>query len=104
MSLRILFTSTLAISLGLLIAGCSTDAEPGPTKAAVAPPTTAKADALPVHRDAEGRLLCPVMKTVIASEKEAVGFADHDGERYYFCCAMCPDKFKADPHAFVSHS
>ncbi|MDX1935076.1 MAG: YHS domain-containing protein [Capsulimonadales bacterium] len=28
-------------------------------------------------------------------------FADYKGNRYFFCCAGCPGKFKADPAKYV---
>ena len=96
----VLFT---ALALGLLAAGCA----PGgnPAEVGAGNPAASAPTAEPVaYRNEKGEILCPVMKSVVASKEEAVGFADHGGKRYYFCCAMCPDKFKADPHAFVSHS
>lgn len=41
---------------------------------------------------------CPVMGGEI---KENKLFADYDGKRVYFCCAMCPEKFKKDPASYV---
>lgn len=49
----------------------------------------------------DGKLVCPVMGTVIASKDDAVGHIDHDGKRYYFCCGGCPDEFKADPKKYA---
>ena len=54
-------------------------------------------------RDVDGQLKCPVMGSQIASEKEASGFSDHDGVRYYFCCGACKPKFDTDPHRYVKH-
>lgn len=78
--------------------------------ASPAPETAAKVEkaAAPVgkkqvvYRNGEGRLLCPVMNTVIASEKDAVGYQDYKGTRYYFCCEMCPPKFKSDPEKYAA--
>jgi YHS domain-containing protein/predicted small secreted protein len=53
------------------------------------------------YRNEEGQLLCPVMNVPIASEREAVGHHDHEGVRYYFCCDGCPERFKADPEAYI---
>ncbi|MDI9639360.1 YHS domain-containing protein [Kamptonema cortianum] len=42
-------------------------------------------------------LKCPIMGTVMESHSLAVGYADHKGVRYYFCCDGCDEKFLADP-------
>ena len=52
-------------------------------------------------RNAEGKLWCPVMNAPIESEEKADGFQDYEGKRYYFCCGMCPDKFKENPAMYV---
>lgn len=31
----------------------------------------------------------------------SAAYSDHDGNRYYFCCAGCKEKFDADPAAYV---
>ncbi|MBI1331680.1 MAG: YHS domain-containing protein [Armatimonadetes bacterium] len=49
----------------------------------------------------KGELLCPVNGDVVASPDKAAGFQDYEGKRYYFCCAGCPDKFKADPAKYA---
>lgn len=49
----------------------------------------------------KGELFCPVMKSVVASKEKAVGFQDYEGKRYYFCCGMCPDKFKENPALYA---
>jgi YHS domain-containing protein len=41
--------------------------------------------------------VCPVMGGKINKEL----YADHDGKRVYFCCAMCPDPFKKDPQKYI---
>lgn len=46
---------------------------------------------------------CPVMKknkVNIAKATKAKLFADHKGRRYFFCCAGCPQAFKANPEAY----
>ena len=93
--------SLSAITLALLAVGCAPATKPEATTGA---PAVTSPIAEPVaHRDEKGELLCPVMKSVVASKEAAAGFADHGGKRYYFCCAMCPDKFKADPKAYVAN-
>jgi YHS domain-containing protein len=47
---------------------------------------------------------CPVMKASkvnIASATKAKMFADYKGRRYFFCCAGCPEAFKANPAKFA---
>ena len=41
--------------------------------------------------------ICPVMGGKINKEI----YADHDGKRVYFCCAMCPEPFKKDPAKYI---
>lgn len=45
--------------------------------------------------DLTAQTLCPVMGGEI--DKEI--FTDYQGQRVYFCCAWCIDKFKEDPEA-----
>ena len=42
--------------------------------------------------------ICPVMGGKI--DKKV--YADHAGERVYFCCGGCPGTFKADPAKFIA--
>lgn len=47
---------------------------------------------------------CPVMpgSTVVKSVAEAAGlFRDHQGARYWFCCAGCGPLFDADPQKYA---
>jgi YHS domain-containing protein len=46
---------------------------------------------------AKEQVNCPVMGGKINKEL----YADHDGKRVYFCCAMCPDTFKKDPAKYI---
>jgi YHS domain-containing protein len=41
--------------------------------------------------------LCPVEGGKI----DKTIFADYQGKRVYFCCAMCPAKFKEDPQKYI---
>lgn len=47
-------------------------------------------------------LYCPVMKKPIASASKAWGFVDHDGVRWYLCCAGCEEPFLKNPATFVT--
>ena len=52
----------------------------------------------------EDATTCPVMGGVVASTSaaEAAGlYRDHEGARYYFCCAGCGPTFDADPARYV---
>ena len=46
---------------------------------------------------AKEQVNCPVMGGKINKEL----YADHDGKRVYFCCAMCPEPFKKDPAKYI---
>jgi YHS domain-containing protein len=93
----------LFAAFGFILAGCAAPAGSDAAPSA-APQAGQPASGTPAaFRDAEGQLKCPVMGTPVASEKEASGFSDHDGKRYYFCCGDCKPKFDADPHQYVKH-
>ncbi len=34
-------------------------------------------------------------------EKTAKYKTEHMGKTYYFCCAMCKEKFEEDPHKYI---
>lgn len=46
---------------------------------------------------------CPVMnsKVDVAKATARKMFADYKGNRYYFCCGMCPSQFAKDPAKFA---
>lgn len=49
---------------------------------------------------------CPVMvgSPVNKAHAESVGlFRDHEGERYYFCCAGCGPAFDSDPAKYAAN-
>lgn len=43
---------------------------------------------------------CPVMGTKI-NPSRAYAKTEYKGKTYYFCCAMCPDKFEKDPEKYL---
>ncbi|MFI6428447.1 YHS domain-containing protein [Promicromonospora sp. NPDC050880] len=48
---------------------------------------------------------CPVMvgSPVVKAVAEAAGlYRDHDGKRYWFCCAGCGPAFDADPAKYAA--
>ncbi len=99
----------LSASALALLVGCgspSTDSastsDSADTKASASAPATPAGGAEPVaYTNAEGKLLCPVMNSVIASKEDAISYQDYEGKRYYFCCGGCPEKFKAEPAKYA---
>lgn len=71
------------------------DADAAP--AAVTAEFNSTEEAARVFVNAGGRALCPIMNVVIASTADAVGHADIEGVRYYFCCEACLKRAKEDP-------
>ena len=101
---RILVVGTVA-ALTLFLAGCgSTDtATTTPEKSEKPVVESSTGSTVPAaYTNKDGELICPVMGTTIASKDDAIGYQDHDGKRYYFCCGGCPDQFKADPDKFAN--
>jgi Cu+-exporting ATPase len=37
-------------------------------------------------------------------ERTAAATTDYEDDTYYFCSAMCKDKFEADPERYVSRT
>lgn len=85
------------VAAALIAVGCASNTEAEQT---ASPAQTQEAKPVAFTND-EGKLICPVMGTPIESEEKAVGYADHDGKRYYFCCDGCPEQFKADPAKYA---
>ncbi len=47
---------------------------------------------------------CAIMKTNkvnVASATKTKMFADYKGNRYFFCCAGCPEAFKKEPAKYA---
>ncbi|MCU0611193.1 MAG: hypothetical protein MUE60_05325 [Candidatus Eisenbacteria bacterium] len=55
------------------------------------------ADGIMVEKSPVAQTMCPVMNQPINREI----FADHDGQRVYFCCNGCVGEFKKDPSAYL---
>ena len=54
--------------------------------------------------DAQDIAECPVMagSPVVKAQAEATGlYRDHEGQRYWFCCAGCAPAFDADPAKYA---
>lgn len=91
----------LILCVCLAVAGCGHHEE-GAVTSAETPTKSSTPTAEPVaFTNEKGELFCPVMKTVVASKEKAVGYQDYEGKRYYFCCGMCPDKFKENPALYA---
>ncbi|MCW5936156.1 MAG: YHS domain-containing protein [Fimbriimonadaceae bacterium] len=91
-----------------LIMGCATQPEATASNdsAPIEKKPVAASDAswpteVKVYRNEKGEVVCPVMNDVIASPEKADGYQDYEGTRYYFCCGMCPGKFKENPALYV---
>jgi len=80
---KIISLSVLAVAI-VAAAGAQTPAKKAPAKATA--------------------MVCAVMpanKIDIASATKKGMFADYKGNRYFFCCAGCPEAFKKDPAKFA---
>jgi YHS domain-containing protein len=58
----------------------------------------------PAPKVAAKPITCAVMpnnKVNIAAATKAKMFADYKGNRYFFCCAGCPEAFKKSPAKYV---
>jgi YHS domain-containing protein len=76
---------------------------PTPTADTPKPAETVKAPVLPhTITDAEvgQKAICPVMDSEVIITKDTLS-AEYKGKVYYFCCAGCPDEFKANPDKFA---
>ena len=53
---------------------------------------------------AENQTICPVMKNPVdKKEAEAKGLVrEYKGEKYYFCCDDCPEKFEKNPENYIN--
>ncbi|GAB2524982.1 YHS domain-containing protein [Microbacterium sp. NPDC077391] len=54
----------------------------------------------------EDMTTCPVMVGSPVSKKKAIEaglFRDYEGERYYFCCPGCDQKFDVDPAKYAAN-
>ncbi len=104
--------------VGLLVVGCGTNSQSSTSDDLKTPQemassakkddTKAVAAAWPtnikIHKNKEGKVACPVMGTLIESPDKAVGYQDYNGVRYYFCCDMCPPKFKENPSLYADRA
>jgi len=91
-----------------LITGCAKAPESAVTPNGADPDITASPKAttawptdIKIHKNADGKVVCPVMNSTIDSPDKAVSYEDYKGVRYYICCDGCPEKFRADPEKYA---
>ena len=66
---------------------------------------TAAAPSAPTGQDQSDLAECPVMTgtPVNKAQAEAAGlYRDHNGQRYWFCCAACTPVWDADPDEYAA--
>lgn len=54
--------------------------------------------------DKKTTAVCPVIPSQSVDIKEATAkhmYADYKGQRYYFCCVMCPEAFRKNPSKYI---
>lgn len=94
-----------AMLAGVLI-GCSSEGETtepatGETETSSTSPeagTGSEGSAqLVEYRNADGKLVCPLMNAVIEDEAKVVSWVEHEGTKYAMCCPACAKKGKEDP-------
>ena len=51
----------------------------------------------------ESKFVCPVMGSPVdRKEAEDKGLVrEYKGEKYYFCCDGCPEKFEKSPEGYI---
>ncbi|MBU2438336.1 MAG: YHS domain-containing protein [Acidobacteria bacterium] len=52
---------------------------------------------------AEDKVVCPVSGKEVADTEKAPSL-EYNGKTYFFCCAGCLDKFKAEPEKYLAQS
>ena len=96
---RLVGLSALLAAAALFAAGCNEDThkeggthEPGKKEA------EAKAPAQATKEAGGPQTKCPVM----GEDINKTIFVDYQGHRVYFCCGMCPPKFKENPEKYLT--
>lgn len=94
---KIAVLTVAALMLGGILGGCTEEAPAGNNSTE---PTSSVDGGKVVFANDKGEAMCPVMGAPVANT-EGAAFQDFEGKRYYFCCADCPPKFKADPAKYA---
>lgn len=111
MTTKTIFTFVaFAVLSALILFGCSADKQEGDTNTPNKEPdnSTTKPEVEGMGEtgtiaftNKDGKIVCAVMGTEIASEKDAVNYSDFEGVRYYFCCDGCKPLFDANPEKYA---
>lgn len=111
MTTKTIFTFVaFAVLSALILLGCSDDKQKGDTNTPNKEPdnstTKPAVDGMGetetiAFTNKDGKIVCAVMGTEIASEKDAVNYSDFEGVRYYFCCDGCKPLFDANPEKYA---
>ena len=89
-------TSIVVVLAGLLLVGL-TGCGKKESEPAAPEPNTAKTPESVSATAAVTQTTCPIMGAPI--DKNV--FTEYQGQKVYFCCAGCVDKFKADPEKYA---
>lgn len=95
--------SFLVPALFVVACGGGRAAEPpaaAPSAASAAAPATSAAVVPPGEAKVGDRTNCLVSKEEFVV-KESSPKVEYEGKTYYFCCAGCDEKFKADPKKYL---
>ena len=85
------------LGVGIFLAGCKETEEGGAGASAGASAGAAASAVEP--GGAVAQTVCPVMGEAIDKNF----FVDYGGQRIYFCCSMCVEKFQANPEAYMKN-
>ena len=110
MKLPIVWAALATLVMAGALVGCGEKAaEPATAPPAATPSKGAMNDtsggmenaSIVDYTNDKGEVICPVKGDVIPDKTKTVDHQDYKGKRYYFCCAGCPEEFKADPAKFA---
>jgi YHS domain-containing protein len=85
-------TAAVLAAGSVFLAGCK-----GEPQTAPAPAKSGSSGAAADAKVAITQKVCPVM----GGEIDPTIYVDYNERRIYFCCAMCPPKFKKDPEKYL---
>ena len=100
-----LVVSSMALALLFVASGCGKEEEPTaqPTMSeqvmGQAEEMAGATEETVIAAAAIEQKTCPVME---GNPINPNIFVEYEGKKVYFCCAGCPEKFKADPEKYLS--